>query len=79
MLASLMFTVSWQVALKCVRRIPNESKAAKKIQEYIEKALQEEDCMSTDLKIERGVYVFDYWVDHKATGERNGNGNSSGN
>jgi len=31
------------------------------------------------LRIERGVYVFDYWVDQKVTGERNGNGNSSGN
>ena len=61
------------------KMIPNESKAAKKIQAYVEKVLQEEDCKSTDLRIERGVYVFDYWVDQKVTGERNGNGNSSGN
>ena len=61
------------------KMIPNDSKAAKKIQAYVEKVLQEEDCKSTDLRIERGVYVFDYWVDQKVTGERNGNGNSSGN
>ena len=61
------------------KMIPNDSKAARKIQAYVEKVLQEEDCKSTDLRIERGVYVFDYWVDQKVTGERNGNGNSSGN
>ncbi len=49
------------------------------VQAYVEAVLQEEDCMSTDLRVERGVYVFDYWVNQKVTGERNGNGNSSGN
>lgn len=48
--------------------VPVGSKAAKKIQSYVDKVLKEEsDTKATKLRVEKGVYVFDYWVDEDTT------------
>ena len=33
----------------------------------MEKVLAEEDCGPTKMRVEQGVYVFDYWVDQETT------------
>ena len=57
--------------------IPGNSKASKRIQAYVEKVLAEEDCKPTKMRVEKGVSVFDYWVDEETT-EKKANA-SSGN
>ena len=49
---------------------PGNSKASQKIQAYVAKVLAEEDCKPTKMRIEKGVYVFDYWVDQETTGKK---------
>lgn len=58
--------------------VPSNSRAARRIRESIQKILKEEDCGVTKLRVERGVYVFDYWVDRGMTEEMKGHmsGNS---
>jgi hypothetical protein len=47
--------------------IPGNSKASKRIQAYVEKVLAEEDGKPAKMRVEKGVYVFDYWVDQETT------------
>ena len=55
-------------------RVPSDSRAARRIRESIQKILKEEDCGVTKLRVERGVYVFDYWVDpEEMKGHMSGN------
>ena len=48
--------------------IPGNSNAAKRIHRFVNQVLREEECKSTKMRIEKGVYVFDY--DQKTTGEK---------
>ena len=47
---------------------PGNSNAAKRIHRFVNQVLREEECKSTKMRIEKGVYVFDY--DQKTTGEK---------
>ena len=76
-----MCTASWLVGSEVCKRnmvildnqggsiVPAGSNAAKRIQKFVDQVLKEEGGKSTKLRIEKGVYVFDYGVDedtHKA-------------
>ena len=50
--------------------IPAGSNAAKRIQKFVDQVLKEENSKSTKLRIEKGVYVFDYWVDEDTTKQK---------
>jgi hypothetical protein len=50
--------------------VPAGSNAAKRIQKFVDQVLKEEGGKSTKLRIERGVYVFDYWVDEDTTKQK---------
>ena len=50
--------------------VPAGSNAAKRIQKFVDQVLKEEGGKSTKLRIEKGVYVFDYWVDEDTTKQK---------